>query len=57
MSRAIARVRGLEAEALESSLRRSAAVLGVQAFLEEVAAPLFRAIGEEWHAGRLTAAQ
>ena len=31
--------------------------MGVTAFLESVAAPLLRRVGDEWHAGRLTPAQ
>jgi len=57
VERAMVPVRALDDEGLESVLRRSAAVLGVGPFLERVAAPLFRAIGEEWHAGRLAPAQ
>lgn len=57
VGRAMVPVRALDGAGLESLLRRAAAVLGVRVFLEEVAAPLFRAIGEEWHAGRLSPAQ
>lgn len=57
VGRALEPVRALDAEGLESLLRRAAAVLGVRVFLEDVAAPLFREIGEEWHAGRLSPAQ
>ncbi len=46
----------LDATALDESLRRAAVVLGMPAFLEEVAAPLLRRVGDEWHAGRLSPA-
>jgi MerR family transcriptional regulator, light-induced transcriptional regulator len=47
----------LDGEGLEAVLRRAASVLGVPHFLEGVAAPLLRRIGEEWHAGRLRPSQ
>jgi len=50
-------VRALDAPALDASLRRAAASLGVAPFLEMVAAPLMRRVGDEWHAGRLSPAQ
>jgi MerR family transcriptional regulator, light-induced transcriptional regulator len=50
---ALARARELDAGALEATLRRSLSLLGVIAFVEDVAAELLRVIGEEWHAGRL----
>lgn len=49
--------RELDSVALEAQLRRSVVVLGVRAFLTGVAAPLFRRIGDEWHAGRLGSGQ
>jgi methanogenic corrinoid protein MtbC1 len=57
VERAIEEVRALSADGLQDSLRRSAAVLGTASFLDEVIAPLFRRIGDDWHAGRLTVAQ
>jgi DNA-binding transcriptional MerR regulator/methylmalonyl-CoA mutase cobalamin-binding subunit len=42
---------------LESELRRSLARFGLSVFLESVAAPLLRRIGDGWHAGRITPAQ
>ncbi|MBA2246438.1 MAG: MerR family transcriptional regulator [Gemmatimonadetes bacterium] len=54
VDQALERVRALDGEGLEALLRRAAALLGMPVFLETVAAPLFRRIGEEWHAGRLT---
>ncbi|MDQ6829434.1 MAG: cobalamin-dependent protein [Gemmatimonadota bacterium] len=53
----LALTRSLEAAQLEDALRRAAATMGVSAFLETVAAPLMRRVGDEWHAGRLTPAQ
>ena len=49
--------RSLESTPLEDHLRRAASLLGVIAFIERVAAPLLRRVGDEWHAGRLTPAQ
>jgi DNA-binding transcriptional MerR regulator/methanogenic corrinoid protein MtbC1 len=46
----------LDASALDEALRRAALVMGMPAFLETVAAPLLRRVGDEWHAGRLSPA-
>ena len=46
----------LDAARLDGSLRRAAARLGLPLFLEAVAVPALRRIGEEWHAGRLSPA-
>lgn len=48
--------RMLDASALDEALRRAAVVMGMPAFLETVAAPLLRRVGDEWHAGRLSPA-
>jgi DNA-binding transcriptional MerR regulator len=48
--------RALDSAALGDTLRRAAAVMGVAAFIESVAAPLLRRVGNEWHAGRLSIA-
>ena len=48
--------RALDSAALDDTLRRAAAVLGVAAFIESVAAPLLRRVGNEWHAGRFSIA-
>jgi DNA-binding transcriptional MerR regulator/methylmalonyl-CoA mutase cobalamin-binding subunit len=48
--------RSLDSVALDDTLRRAAAVMGVAVFIESVAAPLLRRIGNEWHAGRLSMA-
>jgi methanogenic corrinoid protein MtbC1 len=46
----------LDASDLEHSLRRAIAQLGITSFIEDVASPILRRIGEEWHAGRLSIA-
>lgn len=53
---ALALTQSLNASALDERLRRGAAFVGLPAFVESVAAPLLRRIGEEWHAGRLSPA-
>jgi DNA-binding transcriptional MerR regulator/methylmalonyl-CoA mutase cobalamin-binding subunit len=50
-------VRVVDAPGLESFLRRTVAALGVPVFLDGLAAPLLRRMGEEWESGRLTPAQ
>ena len=42
---------------LNDHLRRASATIGFADFLARVAVPLLRRVGDEWHAGRLTAAQ
>ena len=54
---ALALTRSLSSAPLDAHLRRAAARLGVTAFVERVAAPLLQAVGDEWHAGRLTPSQ
>lgn len=54
---AMADIRAFDAPALDATLRRAATLVGVSAFLQQVAAPLLRQIGEEWHDGRLSVAQ
>ena len=53
---ALALTQSLNAAALDERLRREAAFIGLPAFVESVAAPLLRRIGDEWHAGRLSPA-
>ncbi len=48
-----ARARALDASGLERVLRRSAALVGAGTFLESVATPLLRQIGDERDAGQL----
>lgn len=54
---ALERAIRLDADGLESLLRRLAVLWGTPAFLDAMAAPLFRRIGEEWHERRLKPAQ
>ncbi|HTK52017.1 MAG TPA: cobalamin-dependent protein [Gemmatimonadaceae bacterium] len=53
---ALASTARLDASDLEHSLRRAIARLGITSFIEDVASPILRRIGEEWHVGRLTIA-
>ncbi len=53
---ALAATTRLDAPDLEHTLRRAIAQLGISSFMEDVASPILRRIGEEWHAGRLTIA-
>lgn len=53
---AFSHARSLDASALEETLRRALGAMGVAPFIETVAAPLLRRVGEEWHAGRLSPA-
>lgn len=50
-------VRSLDGPLLDQRLRRAASLMGVSVFLESVAVPLLRRMGDEWHAGRLTPSQ
>ena len=54
---AFAHSRALDASALDQTLRRAVAAMGMTSFIETVAAPLLRQIGDEWHAGRLAPPQ
>lgn len=54
---ALTLARSLDAAALDSELRRAVSRLGTTTFIEMLAAPLLRRVGDEWHAGRLTPAQ
>jgi DNA-binding transcriptional MerR regulator/methylmalonyl-CoA mutase cobalamin-binding subunit len=49
-------VDALDAHALDRELQRALSMLGLQSFLTDVAGPLLRTIGDDWHAGRLTPA-
>ena len=48
--------KSLEPGALDGHLRRAIITLGLNGFLERVAVPLLRRIGDEWKAGRLSPA-
>lgn len=54
---AIAFTETLDPAGLESLLRRAAARYGIVAFLDTIAAPFLRAVGDQWHARKLTIAQ
>lgn len=56
VAEAFERVRALDGPGLEAALTRAGAILGMSEFLEAVLGPLFRRIGDEWHAGRLRVA-
>ena len=51
--RAMESVEALDAETLESVLRRGVATLGGLAFMEDVVAPLLEEVGDRWAAGEL----
>jgi len=53
---ALERIQNLDARGLDELLRRSAAVIGTPAFLEQSVVPLLREIGGRWHTGRLSIA-
>jgi methanogenic corrinoid protein MtbC1 len=54
---ALDRIQTLDARGLDELLRRSAAVIGTPAFLEQSVVPLLRDIGDHWHSGRLSIAE
>ncbi len=54
---ALAHSRALDASALDDTLRRAATAIGLMSFIETVAAPLLRRVGDEWHSGRLAPPQ
>lgn len=54
---ALTLARSLDAAGLDVELRRAASRMGTTTFIEMLAAPLLRRVGDEWHAGRLTPAQ
>jgi DNA-binding transcriptional MerR regulator/methylmalonyl-CoA mutase cobalamin-binding subunit len=47
----------LDPAGLESLLRRQVARHGIIAFIDGVAAPFLRSVGDAWHAGRVTVSQ
>jgi DNA-binding transcriptional MerR regulator/methylmalonyl-CoA mutase cobalamin-binding subunit len=57
VERAFARTRALDPMGLEAELARAAAVVGAARFMDSVVAPLFRRIGDAWHADELSIAQ
>ena len=54
---AFAHVKELDAVGLSRELRRAATSLGLHGFVESVAAPLMRRIGEDWRTGAVTIAE
>ena len=56
LERALAEARALEAQGLETVLRRALVALGAEAFIDEVAVPFLRALGSSWEEGKLTVA-
>jgi MerR family transcriptional regulator, light-induced transcriptional regulator len=57
VARALEHTRALDAAALEAELMRAAATVGAARFMDGVIAPLFRRIGDAWHAGTVSIAQ
>ncbi|GIV01749.1 MAG: HTH-type transcriptional repressor CarH [Fimbriimonadales bacterium] len=53
----MAAIRAMKRERLSALLERAATVMGIQTFVEGLAAPLIRWVGEEWHKGKLSVAQ
>ncbi len=49
--------RSLDARALDEWLRRAAARLGIPVFIESVAVPFLRRVGDEWYARRISPAE
>lgn len=56
VEQALAATARLDAAELEYLLRRAVAEFGVVAFIEGVASPMLRRIGDDWHAGRASIA-
>lgn len=54
---AIALAESLDPAGLESLLRRNVARYGIVTFIDTVAAPFLREVGDAWHAGRLSISQ
>lgn len=54
---ALGLARAFDGLQLDQLLRRTAARMGLPDFIESVAAPLLRRVGDEWHAGRIAPSQ
>ncbi len=54
---AIARTRDMDPPGLETLLRRNVARYGIVGFLDTIAAPFLRRIGDAWHEGTLSISQ
>ena len=57
VDQAIALTEALDPSSLGAVLRRSVARYGIVAFIDSIAAPFLRSVGDAWHAGKLTVAQ
>lgn len=57
VNQAIAFTNSLDPAGLESVLRRSLARYGLVAFVDSIAAPFLREVGERWHDGMLSVSQ
>jgi MerR family transcriptional regulator, light-induced transcriptional regulator len=57
IDQALGATRALDPDRLDEILRRGALTLGTASFIRDLAAPLFRQVGELWHAGELRPAQ
>jgi MerR family transcriptional regulator, light-induced transcriptional regulator len=57
IGKALEATRALDADGLDEVLRRGVLALGTPSFIRDVAAPLFRQVGDLWHAGELRPAQ
>lgn len=57
VEQAIALTAALDPAGLEAALQRSVSRYGIVSFLDTIAAPFLRAVGEAWHAGALTVSQ
>ena len=57
VARAFARTQEFDAASLEAELLRAVAHVGATRFIEGIVVPLFRRIGEAWHAGEIGIAQ
>lgn len=57
VNQAIALTDALDPAGLEALLRRSLSRYGLVTFIDSIAAPFLREVGEQWHAGRLNISQ
>lgn len=57
VNQALAFAEALDPAGLEAVLRRTVARYGIVFFMDAVAAPFMRRMGDEWHAGRISYAQ
>jgi methanogenic corrinoid protein MtbC1 len=57
VAQAIAFTEALDPSGLESLMRRSVARHGIVTFIDSIAAPFLREVGDAWHAGTLSVAQ